>query len=287
MPRILHNSIAGLMNAIVRVESALLERPARSLDDVGTPIIVASHRRSGTHLTLDLLRRNFPACRPRMLPLENPHHAYFNIDRFEPTTTMPCTQPEALRLLSKARRPSVKTHAEPGFADIPPEHAPFVRSLVDRSKILYVHRDGKKVMCSMWTWRRVFDPAARVPFAEFIRQTDERGRSRPRVWAEHVAAWRAMEGVLAIDFDRIIRDTRALLGEIGAFIGEKPEIADPPLPRSNTTRWQSAIARLTGNLTSTNQHAAGDRPPRPEDVFTDDDLAFFDRETRIGDGSIR
>lgn len=279
MPRILHNSAAGLVNAFVRTESALLERPAQSLDDVGTPIIIASHRRSGTHLTLDLLRRNFPMCRPRMLPLENPHNAYFNIDRFEPATMLPCTQAEALRLLSKARRPSVKTHAEPGFADVPPEHAPFVRTLVERSKILYVHRDGKKVMCSMWTWRRVFDPTARVPFAEFIRQTDARGRSRPRVWAEHVAAWRAQDGVLPIEFDRIINDTNALLEEIGAFIGEPPEPATPPLPRPNTTRAQSLLARLTGNLTSTNQHAAGNRPPKPEDVFTDDDLAFFESET--------
>ncbi len=281
MPRILHNSAAGLANAIVRAESVLLERPAGSLDGVGVPIIVASHRRSGTHLTLDLLRRNFPACRPRMLPLENPHNAYFNIDRFEPTTTMPCTRAEALRLLSKARRPSVKTHAEPGFADVPPEHAPFVRALVERSKILYVHRDGKKVMCSMWTWRRAFDPAARVPFAEFIRQTDGRGRSRPRVWAEHVAAWRATDGVLSIDFDRIIKDTSALLDEIGAFIGEKPEIADPPLPRPNTTRLESYLSRLTGNLTSTNQHAAGDRPPTPDEVFSDDDNTFFEHETAL------
>ncbi|USO00070.1 MAG: sulfotransferase domain-containing protein [Phycisphaeraceae bacterium] len=278
MPRILHNTASGLLNAIVRAESAVLERPAGSLDGVGVPIVVASHRRSGTHLTLDLLRRNFPACRPRMLPLENPHHAYFNIDRFEADTTMPCTEAEALRILSKAGRPSVKTHAEPAFADVPASHAAFVRALFERSRAIYVWRDGKKVMCSMWTWRRVFDPAARVPFGEFLRQTDAGGRSRPRAWAEHVAAWRAMDGVLSIEFERIVKDTRALLEEIGAFIGETPVIADPPLPRSNTTRLESYVSRLTGNLTSTNQHAAGDRPPRPEDVFSDEDLAFFERE---------
>mgnify|MGYP001335287435 CR=1 FL=1 len=278
MGGVLHDTLGALADGFVRAESALLERPARSLGETGVPIVVASHRRSGTHLTLDLLRRNFPACRPRMLPLENPHHAYFNIDRFEPSTTLPCTQREALRLLSKAPRPSVKTHATPDFPDVPPEHAGFVRDLVARSKAVYVWRDGKKVMCSMWTWRRVFDPAARVPFAEFIRQVDGRGRSRPRVWGEHVAAWRSTPGVLSIEFERIVRDTRALLEEIGAFIGESPEIADPPLPRSNTTRVESYLARLTGNLTSTNQHAAGDKPPRPEEVFSPADQAFFEAE---------
>lgn len=279
MARIFHDTAAALANGLVRIESAIAERPATLLTGAGVPVIIASHRRSGTHLTLDLLRRNFPACRPRMLPLENPHNAYFNIDRFEPANPLPCTRAEALRLLSKASRPSVKTHATPGYPGVPEPHASFVRELSGRSKTIYVRRDGKKVMCSMWTWRRVFDPAARVPFAEFIRQTDGQGRSRPRVWAEHVAAWRAEPGVLVIEFDRIVKDTRAVLDEIGAFIGETPEIVDPPLPRSNTTRMQSYLARLTGNLTSTNQHAAGDRPPKPEDVFSDDDTAFFEQET--------
>lgn len=275
----LRRAIGVAADGLVRVESALLERPARSLDEIGVPIVVASHRRSGTHLTLDLLRRNFPACRPRMLPLENPHCAYFNIDRFEATTTLPCDEKEALRLLSKARRPSVKTHATADFPDVPGERRAFVEALMARGRVIYVHREGKKVMCSMWTWRRVFDPSARVPFSEFIRQTDGRGRSRPRVWSEHVAAWRGRDGVLSVDFDRLVRVTREVLAEIGAFIGERPEIAEPPLPRSNTTRLESTIARLTGNLTSTNQHAAGDKPPRPEEIFSADDLAFFERET--------
>lgn len=279
MTRPLYTLIKTLGDAAARAESAVLEHPARTLDGTGVPILVASHRRSGTHLTLDLLRRNIPACVPRMLPLEKPHDSYLNLDRFEPTTTLPCTQREALRILSKSARPLLKTHTEPAFADIASEHAGFVRAVVDRSKTIYVHRDGKKVMCSMWTWRRVFDPSARVPFAEFIRQTDDRGRSRVRVWADHVSAWGRVPGVLMVDFDRIVRDAPSLLAEIGAFIGETPAIQDPPLPRSNTTRLQSYLSRLTGNLESTNQHAAGDRPPKPEEAFTGDDLAFYEAES--------
>lgn len=279
MPRIVHDIVKLAGDTIVRIESAVLERPQSSLEKVGVPILVASHRRSGTHLSLDLIRRNFPACQPRMLPLENPHHAYLNLDRFEADHKVPCDQREALRLLSKASRPTLKTHAEPAFGDVDPRYAEFVRGLVSRSKTIYVHRDGKKVMCSMWTWRRVFDPDARVPFAEFIRQTDAHGRSRVRVWAEHVAAWRAQPDVMAIDFARIIKDTAALLDEIGVFIGEAPVPRDPLLPRSNTTRMHSYLSRLTGNLESTNQHAAGDRPPTPKEVFSADDLAFYADET--------
>ena len=279
MARLIHNTVRAIGDGIVRAESVVLERPARALDCVGTPILVASHRRSGTHLTLDLLRRNFPACRPRMLPLENPHFSYLNLDRFEPSTTLPCTERESLRILSKSARPLLKTHAEPGFVDVAPERDVFVRALFEKSKTIYVHRDGQKVMCSMWTWRRVFDPAARVPFAVFILLSDERVRSRGRVGADHVRAWRDTPGVLMVEFDRIVRDAPALLAELGDFIGETPAIQDPPLPRSNTTRAQSYLSRLTGNLESTNQHAAGDRPPKPDEIFNDEDRAFFDAES--------
>lgn len=279
MPRLVHDIVKLAGDSVVRLESIVAERPARDLDGVGAPVLIASHRRSGTHLTLDLMRRNFPACRPRMLPLENPHDSYLNLDRFEAGHPVACDEREALRILSKSARPLLKTHSEPGFGDVDPARSEFLRSLLARTKTVYVERDGKKVMCSMWTWRRVFDPAARVPFAEFIRQTDAQGRSRVRVWAEHVAAWRAAPGVLVIDFERIVRDTGALLEDLASFMGEQPSPQTPPLPRSNTTRVQSYLSRLTGNLESTNQHAAGEKPPKPTEIFTDEDLAFFDRET--------
>jgi hypothetical protein len=278
MPRLLHDIAKFAGDSVVRLESLALERPPRSLDGVGVPILIASHRRSGTHLTLDLLRRNFPACRPRMLPLENPHDSYLNLDRFEAGHKVACDEPEALRILGKSARPLLKTHSEPDFTEIDPARRAFLDGLLAKTKTVYVWRDGKKVMCSMWTWRRVFDASARVPFAEFIRQTDERGRSRVRVWGEHVSAWRAHEGVMVIDFDRIVRDTHALLDELGVFIGESPVVQAPPLPRSNTTRLQSYLSRLTGNLESTNQHAAGGRPPKPDEVFSPEDEAFFERE---------
>ena len=221
MRRLVHDIVKTAGDAAVRIESRVLERPAPSLDGVGGPVLVASHRRSGTHLTLDLIRRNFPACMPRMLPLENPHDSYLNLDRFEAGHPVACGEREALRILSKARRPLLKTHSEPGYDAVDPARRPFLEGLLAKAKTIYVWRDGKKVMCSMWTWRRVFDPAARVPFSEFIRQTDDRGRSRVRVWGEHVSAWRAQPGVLVVDFERIVRDTHTLIEEIASFNPEQ------------------------------------------------------------------
>ena len=278
MSGLARSTVRTLVDTLVAAESAVLERPPRSIEEVGEPIIVATHRRSGTHLTIDTLRRNFPECRPRMLPLENQHKSYFNIDAMNADHPTPHSRAEALRILGKSARPTIKTHAEPGFGEVAPEHQSFVRSIVQRSRSLYISRDGRKVMCSLWAWRGTFDPGSRVPFAEFIRQTDGRGRSRPREWAEHVLAWLDAPGVVHYAFDRLVRDPAATLAEIGERFGLRLEPADPAIPPAVRSRRETWIARLRGDLTSTNQHIRGKRPPRPDEVFTAEDEAFFERE---------
>src|SRR4051794_27731921 len=47
-----------------------LARPERR------PVVVASHPRSGTHLLIDLLRRQFPACASWKYPLERMDRLY-------------------------------------------------------------------------------------------------------------------------------------------------------------------------------------------------------------------
>lgn len=93
---------------LVRVEASRLAPGPHRMEQIGRPIIVATHRRSGTHLTMDTLRRNFPACWPRMLPLENLHNSYLSLDRFETGHFRPISEQEALRILTKAERPTIK-----------------------------------------------------------------------------------------------------------------------------------------------------------------------------------
>ena len=88
----------SVADGVVRAEAAVFERAPASLDEVGRPIVVATHRRSGTHLTIDTLRRNFPECRPRMLPLESLHRSYLNLDRMNKNSEEPITDGEALRI---------------------------------------------------------------------------------------------------------------------------------------------------------------------------------------------
>lgn len=270
--------VRRLADSVVRAEAAVFERRPRTLGEVGKPIVVATHRRSGTHLTIDTLRRNFPECRPRLLPLESLHRTYLNLDRMNTNSDEPITEADALRILGKARRPTIKTHSGPFFGAIIEEHKPFVSGLLERADVLHISRDGRKVMCSLWAWRRSFDPAARVPFAEFIRQTDARGWSRPRVWADHLLRWLDAPGAIHCRFDDLVKRPADTLGMIAERFGLEFQPADPPIPPPVTGRYAAWAARLRGDLGSTNHYAHGQRTPKPEEVFDAESRAFFERE---------
>lgn len=51
-----------------------------SFAGIGKPIIVASHPRSGTHLTMDLLRKQFPACVTYKLPTQPLDRLYLALE---------------------------------------------------------------------------------------------------------------------------------------------------------------------------------------------------------------
>lgn len=50
------------------------------LSQLNRPVIVASHPRSGTHLTLDLIRRQFPACEKTKSFFSMRELPYINLD---------------------------------------------------------------------------------------------------------------------------------------------------------------------------------------------------------------
>lgn len=50
------------------------------VDRLSAPLVVATHMRSGTHLTMDLVRRQFPAFRSWKLPGEANDMLYLALD---------------------------------------------------------------------------------------------------------------------------------------------------------------------------------------------------------------
>jgi hypothetical protein len=242
------------------------------------PVVVASHPRSGTHLLLDLLRRQFPACRSWKWPGERLDRLYCNIDELAGRDGI-LDERTAHRILSRTERPLVKTHAFPGFrTGFLDRHtgeidASWLEWIQDRATLLYVYRDGRDVLCSYQLFRQSFDPQAQTTIGKFLRQNDN-GHNRVRRWADHVRSWMNQPEAEAIRFEAVLTDPAAVLHRLGEILDQDPEMQEPLLPEPFDSIWESRWARLTGvrpESTAIINGASKDW----ETSFTPDDRSFF------------
>jgi hypothetical protein len=156
-----------------------------------TPLVVASHMRSGTHLTIDLLRRNAPAVSAR----------YLNLDRLMPDHGEPLSLADFEREL--ARRgdwPVLKTHAPaaPGWFPAADPRSARAAALLAAARVVYVVRDGRDVLVSLYHYMRRYSERVRgQSFETFLRDRDDffqacpafAGLDRVGAWARHVEGW--------------------------------------------------------------------------------------------------
>ncbi len=247
------------------------------------PILVASHERSGTHLFMDLLRRQFPDCRGRVGRFVNPHDSlYFSIDRLNAGHHRPGQPGECDRVLHAIRRPCLKTHNTPAMERTAPQHKAYIHALLDRSTWFYCYRDGRNVMCSLQRFRQSFDSAASERIGPFLREDHGDGRSRVRAWADHVRAWMAVDRVQPVRFEELIKDTRGLLERVGGELGMKALMVEPLLPEATKSRMEHWWSRMTGRDESTNITGRGKglEPVKWKNAFTPEDRQFFEEESQ-------
>jgi hypothetical protein len=183
-------------------------------------VIVVSHRRSGTHFAIDAIRNNFAGYR----------REHVDLDHLRPSHPAGLTLDEVRRAM--AAGPSLfKSHMlpDPGrfFGDA--AVARFVRDLLDRARIVYVHRDGRDVLVSLYHYAQNFDPAVRrMGFAEFLRMDNEFDASayegplkRVEYWCRHVAGWVDGPGILTVGFDELLRSFDGTLARLARLL-ERP-----------------------------------------------------------------
>lgn len=220
-----------------------------TLPDV-RPIVVASHPRSGTHLTIDLLRKHFADCDSWKWPGERNDHLYINLDQMAAIGGT-LSEGAAWKIARRTSRPIVKTHAGPGREQgVLPERYHILgpvwhKILADRARWLYVWRDPEPVLCSYYLFslqaKRI---SSSTSLSAFVRGDDLEGASRARDWNDHVLTWISRPGVLTIGFDGVIHKTASILEGIGEHLGATPLFRNPILPKQFSTRWSSRRARL-------------------------------------------
>jgi hypothetical protein len=240
---------------------------------IGRRVVVATHRRSGTHLTLDLLRRHFLACRARKGLGEGLDTLYLNLDRLE-TPRRPLSEAAALERLRRAPRPLVKTHLPP--CPRPGTHAGFLRWLYADADVYTVVRDGRDVLCSLHAYVRSYDRRAPASLSEFLRE-EQGGASRVALWARAVRESLELPGVRHLAYEEILARPREVLERLGAELGLEPLYVQPLLPLPLRSRWASRLERLSRQPSATTVPARGPSADWRR-VFSRADRELFQRE---------
>ena len=190
-------------------------------DGIGQPIIVASHPRSGTHLMIDLLRKQFPACATYKLPTQSLGCLYLAIEALSAPPGKDISEARALKILAKSERPIIKTHADPALSHLNRQFQHWQQWLSQNATTLYIIRDGRAVLCSLHLFMQSYDPAARCSLSEFLHQTVN-GQSRVQQRANHVEKWLAQPNVHPIRFEDIVKQTPTTLAKLSQILGTDP-----------------------------------------------------------------
>ena len=92
------------------------------------------------------------------------------------------------------------------------EERAFARSVLRESPAIYVHRDGRDVMVSLYYYMQSFDEdVKKQSFSEFLRSESkldgvDTGMSRPAYWAHHARTWLQQPNLLPLSYAALEND---------------------------------------------------------------------------------
>ena len=244
------------------------------LGAAGLPVIVASHRRSGTHLTIDLLRRQFAACDAAKRLSESLDGVYVNLDRLGRHRS-PISQARLTELVRRGQRPLFKTHLLPDFAPVRAVQGDWLDRLTERARIIYVVRDGRAVMASLRRHEAALGMPTGENFSDYIRRERD-GRSRVHEWLEHVERWISTEGVYVLKYEDILSDGPRVLAGLGGLLGLPPRMVDPLAPPLIRSLWRKRVMRYTHRRPTTTALTPRTAPKRWRELFRPEDHLYFE-----------
>lgn len=227
------------------INSAYILSP-KALD----PILIVSHPRSGTHLVMDLMRRQFHSTRNWRwwgLPLDR---LYLNLERLE-ASNRPFSDKLAREIVNRPKRALLKTHFEADFSQswVPEESSSPNEAwleLVARAKVIYVLRHPMDVMASYHQFFAGIDPAiSNMTFQDFMRSPHWSGKiDRLGWWGKHVSSWAARPETKILRYEDIVTSTDTILNHIGDWLQETPVYDKPLLPPKVTSITRTRMDRI-------------------------------------------
>lgn len=209
------------------------------------PIVVATFERSGTHLTIDLIRKNFQDCRCKRFWGEYLENSFVNLDQLSPESGWPTTLKKIKKQLSKAKNPVIKTHTTPDLEKFENENLKFCHEIISMSKIIYVVRNPKNVMASYQLMKDGHPAKSAAEFELFLSSNLSCGKKPLEKWAHHVSSWRRHENVLLLNYDDVVKNVDSVVNRISTFINLEPIDLKNRLPKKIHSPWQRRWMRLT------------------------------------------
>jgi hypothetical protein len=237
-------------------------------------IVVASHRRSGTHWTIDTIRNNFADVSMRFLTFEDiVNKEEMSLRKFQKL------------IAGNSKLVIVKMHLDADFRSITDDKTrSYVEQLVQGSRVIYVYRDGRDVMASLYNYMQIFSPEVQdMSFSAFIRSPatyDVTGTMNCiAYWKDHVNGWFEKDA-LQIDYRSLQNDYVSSVYQLGAYLnlGNPAGIKEIPL---TTPRNRDLMSRIRSRLLRTTYGQSSSVAPRKgktgdwRNYFSDQDLSFF------------
>ena len=247
-------------------------------------IVIATHRRSGTHWTIDALRNNSPDVNSTFLTLE----------QMEPSHHQPIPLKEFQATLD-----ALDGHVILKIHDLPSanywngqQEREFALAIIKGSPTIYVYRDGRDVMVSLYYYMKQFrGDFADLSFSDFLRMDNELDgeptMSRPAFWAHHVQTWLAQPNLVSVGYESLETDYEATVQRMADFLQIR---LDSPLQSIHVQKQKQNKSfgnRLLNKVGLKSEKVSSAVSPRKgksgdwRNHFSDDDLGFF--MTEAGD----
>lgn len=245
-------------------------------------VIIATHRRSGTQWAIDALRRNSPDISDSFMALEqieSDHGAAIPLAKFRH------------QLLNLDGKVLINVHGLPlekNWKGL--DERQFAGRILRNSPTIYVHRDGRDVLASLYYYMKSISETVRnQSFSRFLRGDSalagvDSGLSRPAYWAHHVNSWLAKDMVLAISYRDLETDYEATLRRMAAFLEIKLNPQLQPVNSLSQPEATGKLESLLGKLRVWQRRGARSDHPRIgrsgdwQRLFDKRDFEFFMKE---------
>lgn len=213
------------------------------------PILVASHPRSGTHLLIDVLRKNFPQIGGRKFLLEPLDRLYLNLERLS-SIDRNLKAETAHDILKRSEYPILKTHFTADFQSSwieaestrPPEA--FVQLALSAKKI-YILRDVRDVFASYKQFMSALDSSiSQISLLDFMQQRIWTGDTRVEWWEKHIRGWAKRDDTLCISYESLTQTPEKTLNQISCFLGIDRISTSKILPDKMQSKTQSRLYRV-------------------------------------------